>query len=43
MIAERGGAKLVKMPQLCDGAPGTSTYIQLMDHNVKAVEEALKK
>ncbi len=43
LIARSTGAKVVKTPQLCGGAPGTDTYIDLMNHDVHAIAAALKK
>ena len=43
LIAEQTGAKVVKLIQLCDGAPGTSSYIDMMNYNVNKLAEALKK
>ena len=43
LIAEKTGAKLLKLPQLCGGVPKTETYLELMEYNVSAVERALKK
>jgi zinc/manganese transport system substrate-binding protein len=43
LIAEKTGAMVVKFPQLCEGAPHTDSYIELMEYNVTAVEKALKK
>jgi len=43
LIAKKTGAKVLKLPQLCEGVPGTETYIQLMEYNVSHIEKALKK
>jgi len=43
LIAEQTGAKVVKIPQLCEGVPGTSSYIDLMEYDVSAIEKVLKK
>jgi ABC-type Zn uptake system ZnuABC Zn-binding protein ZnuA len=43
MIAANTGAKVVVIPQLCDGAPGTSSYIDLIDYDVNHIVDALKK
>lgn len=43
LIARSTGAKVVKIPQLCGGAPGTDTYIDLMNHDVHAIVAAFKK
>lgn len=43
LIARSTGAKVVKIPQLCGGAPGTDSYIDLMNHDVHAIATALKK
>ena len=42
LIAEKTGAKLLKMPQMVGGLPGTDTYIKLMEYNVTEIEKALK-
>jgi ABC-type Zn uptake system ZnuABC Zn-binding protein ZnuA len=43
LIARSTGAKVVKTPQLCGGAPGTDNYIDLVNHDVQAIAAALKK
>jgi zinc/manganese transport system substrate-binding protein len=42
LIAEQTGAKLVKLPIMPGGVPGTDTYIVMMDYIVKAIVGAVK-
>jgi ABC-type Zn uptake system ZnuABC Zn-binding protein ZnuA len=43
LIAEQTGAKLVKLPIMPGGVPGTDTYIEMMDYIVKTMVAAVKK
>lgn len=43
MIAEKTGAKLLKLTQMVDGSENTSNYIDLMNTIVSKLEGALKK
>ena len=42
MIAEKSGAKVVKLLQMAGGLPGTDSYIKMMEYNVSEVEKAMK-
>ena len=42
MIAEKSGAKVVKLSQMVGGLSNTETYIKMMEYNVSEVEKALK-
>ena len=42
LIAEKTGAKLVKLPIMPGGVPNTLTYIQMIDYNLRALLEAVK-
>ena len=43
LIAEKAGAKLVKLPIMPGGVPDTETYIAEMDYIVNTIADALKK
>ena len=43
LIASKTGAKVLKLPQLCEGVPKTTSYIELLEYNVSQIEKALKK
>jgi len=43
LIAEQTGAKLVKLPIMPGGVPGTDTYIEMMDYIIKTMVAAIKK
>jgi ABC-type Zn uptake system ZnuABC Zn-binding protein ZnuA len=43
LIAEKTGAKLVKLPIMPGGVPNTETYIAEMDYIVSTIANALKK
>jgi len=43
LIAEKAGAKLVKLPIMPGGVPNTETYIAEMDYIVHTIADALKK
>ena len=41
-VSEETGAKVVKLAHGCGAGPGTESYIALIEHNVRQVEEALR-
>ena len=43
LIADKAGAKLVKLPIMPGGVPNTETYIAEMDYIVHTIADALKK
>jgi ABC-type Zn uptake system ZnuABC Zn-binding protein ZnuA len=43
LIAERTGARLVKLPIMPGGVPGTSTYIEMIDYNVRTMVAAARE
>jgi len=43
MIASKTGAKVLILPELCDGEPGTSSYIDLVNYDVQKIVAALKR
>ena len=43
LIAEKAGAKLVKLPIMPGGVPNSETYIAEMDYIVNTIADALKK
>jgi len=43
LIAEQTGAKLVKLPIMPGGVPGTDTYIKMMDYIVRTFVDAAKE
>jgi zinc/manganese transport system substrate-binding protein len=42
LVAEQTGAKLIKLPIMPGGVPGTDNYIKMMDYIVRAFVEAAK-
>jgi len=42
LIAQQAGAKLVKLPIMPGGVPGTDTYIAMIDYNLKSMVNAVK-
>jgi zinc/manganese transport system substrate-binding protein len=42
LIAKQTGAKLLKLPIMPGGVPGTDTYIAMIDYNIKSMVNAVK-
>jgi ABC-type Zn uptake system ZnuABC Zn-binding protein ZnuA len=42
LIAQQTGAKLLKLPIMPGGVPGTDTYIAMIDYNIKSMITAVK-
>jgi zinc/manganese transport system substrate-binding protein len=42
LIAQQTGAKLLKLPIMPGGVPGTDTYIAMIDYNLKSMVNAVK-
>ena len=42
LIAQQAGAKLLKLPIMPGGVPGTDTYIAMIDYNLKSMVNAVK-
>jgi len=43
MLAERAGARLLVLPSSVGGAPGVNDYIQLIDHDVRSLVNAIRE
>jgi hypothetical protein len=43
LIAEQGGAALVKLPIMPGGVPNTGSYIEMMDYIIKSMVAAVHK
>ena len=41
-VARQTGARVLKLPVLPGGAPGAESYVQMMDHVVSNLVEALR-
>jgi zinc/manganese transport system substrate-binding protein len=42
-VARRSGARVLTLPSSVGGAPGTDTYLDLLDHNVRSLVDALQR
>ena len=42
-VAEQGSAELVKLAHMPGALPGTESYLEMVDHNVRALEDALRR
>ncbi len=43
LIADRTGAKLIKLPIMPGGVPNTETYIKMIDYNVRTMVQAARE